>query len=93
MRNKFKALTTVIKNIIRSAITNRSTVACLRVRIICLFLPLDGKTPLRSLEIEAIFESKHINLRRKTRAVSAFNGCGWFRAVESLTDTRIANRS
>jgi hypothetical protein len=82
-------LSTVVRNRIRSVITNRSTVACL----IGPFLPSDGKTPLRSLEIEAIFEGRRINLRCKTRAVSAFNGCGWFSAVESLADTRIANRS
>jgi hypothetical protein len=86
-------LRTVVRNRIRSVITNRSTVACLRVRIIGPFLPSDGKTPLRSLEIEAIFEDRRINLCSKTRAVSAFNGCGWFSAVESLTDTRIAKRS
>jgi len=93
MHNKFNTLRTVIKSIIRPVIPNRRTIACLRVRIIGPFLPSDGKTPLKSLDMEAIFEGRHINLRSKTRAVSAFNGCGWLRAVESLTDTRIANRS
>ena len=43
------------------------------LRIIGLSLPPDGRKPLRSLEIEAIFEGRHINLRTKTRAVGAFN--------------------
>ena len=85
MHDNFNSLRTVIKSIIRSVITNRSTVACLRVRIIGPFLPSDGKTSLRSLEIEAIFEDRHINLRSITRDVSAFSGCGWaFGRVRAL---------
>jgi hypothetical protein len=67
-----------------SAITNRSSVACLRVKTMAAFFQSDGKIPLRSLEIEAIFVGRHINLRSKRRAVGAFNGCGCFGRLSAL---------